>query len=87
MHGSVFMLVEFLTRLTLVCAGVGQLDCGLGLRCGKLVYFSTESLEGKKGFGSRDETSQKTTYVRTICPRGQGPRRVTLDGREFGRVM
>lgn len=61
MHGSVFMLVEFLTQAYFrVCAGVGQLDCGFGLRCGKLVYFSTE---GKRGFGSRDETSHKTTYV------------------------
>lgn len=50
------------------------------------MYFSTESLEGKRGFGSRDETSHKTTYVQ-FAPRGQGPRRVTLDGREFGRVM
>ena len=56
-------------------------------RCGKLMYFSTESVVGRgRGVSSHDETGHKTMYVQS-SQANKNPRRVTLDGSEFGRVM
>lgn len=69
------MPVGFITYIVGLLSEVGQLDCGFGLRCGKLVR--------SRWRGSLKRVDESEDHVRTICPRGQDPRRVTLDGREF----